>query len=262
MSNKYMAQSEVRFLDLEGKNVVVTGAGKGIGRAIAEGFVLNKCKVYGFCRNTKSQHRARTLEPLTNFDTINLDIRDTQEIQAWIEEFENSGKFIDILINNAAINNFSYLVDVSEDEWDNIFSVNLKSTFFISQLYANHMSLNNGGVIINITSFASKMPSMGYGVYAASKSALLSLTKSMAAEWAIRNIRVNAVSPGVIHTDMTKSAIEENREKLLSQISQRAFGMPQDVANLVLFLASNASSYITGSEIDISGGKFIVQTAR
>jgi len=191
---------------------------------------------------------------------LKLDIQNIDGAESCIRSVEKNNLSLDILVNNAGINFYHDLIKVGIDDWEKLFSVNLKATFFLSQLFAKHMSGRNGGNIINATSFATKLPSTGYGIYAASKAALLSLTKSMAAEWAKYNIRVNAFSPGVILTDMTKPAIDKNREKLLSQISQGKFGNPWDVANSVLFLASDASSYITGAEIDISGGKFIVQS--
>jgi 3-oxoacyl-[acyl-carrier protein] reductase len=250
------------YPDLEGKSVVITGAAKGIGKSIAEAFISNECKVIAMYRSTPPDFDKAIMKQGPEPDLLKLDIQDIESAKEWMGCIDDDHQSIDVLVNNAGINNPHELIEVGTDEWDRLFSVNTRATFFLSQLFAKHMSCRNGGVIINATSFAAKLPSLRYGVYAASKAALLSLTKSMAAEWAEFNIRVNAYSPGVILTDMTSPTIGKNKDMLLSQISQGAFGMPHDVANSVLFLASNASSYITGSEIDISGGKFIVQTAR
>lgn len=250
------------YPDLEGKTAVITGAAKGIGKSIAEAFISNQCKVIAIYRSTPPDFDKAIMKLGPEPDLLKLDIQNLTSAQEWLSRAENDYQSIDILVNNAGVNFPHELLEVGTDDWDRLFSVNTRAAFFLSQLFAKHMSRRNGGVIVNATSFAAKIPSLRYGLYAASKAALLSLTKSMAAEWAEFNVRVNAYSPGVIMTDMTKPAIEKNKDKLLSQISQGEFGMPQDVANSVLFLASNASSYITGSEIDISGGKFIVQAAR
>lgn len=121
------------------------------------------------------------------------------------------------------------------------------------------MAAQGGGVIINASSFAVKLPLPGYSVYAASKAALLSITKSMAAEWAPYDIRVNAYAPGIIETGMTRDAILKNKDKMLKDISLNRFGAPSEIADGVLFLASRSASYITGVEMDISGGKFLNQ---
>lgn len=250
------------YPDLEGKAVLVTGAAKGIGHSIAEAFIANGCKVIAVYRSSPPDFDKNILDLGPAPEFLKLDIQDRKGAEHWLREIENANRSIDILVNNAGINSSCELLEVGENDWDQLFSVNVRATFFLSQLIAKHMSNGDGGTIVNASSFAVKLPSLQYGVYAASKAALASLTKSMAAEWAKFNIRVNAYCPGVILTNMTKPAIEANRDKLLSQISLGEFGQPQDVANLALFLASEASSYITGSEIDISGGKFIVQTAR
>ncbi len=257
-----MNRFNVIYPDLEGKTILVTGAGKGIGKSIAEGFMRNKCKVVALYRNTRPVFEMEILENSLQPEYANFDIQETERIKHWLNNLEKSGRSVDILINNAGVNSPHNLLKITRDEWNPIIDINLKATFYLTQLIANHMKLYNGGVIINATSFATKIPSVGYGVYAASKAALLSLTKSMAAEWAPFNIRVNAISPGVIETEMTLPAITSNKEHLLSAISQRKFGSEDDVAKVVLFLSSCESSYLTGTEIDISGGKYIVQNAQ
>lgn len=249
----------VIYPDLKGKTVIVTGAGKGIGKSIAEGFIANQCKVIALYRSIKPDFKNIISKTCPQPEYLHVDIQEIDRIKTWLNDLEKTGRSVDILINNAGVNSLQSVLDITCDEWDQIFSINLKSTFFLAQLFANHMKLYNGGVIINATSFAAIMPSIGYGVYAASKAALLSLTKSMAAEWAPFNIRVNAFSPGVIETEMTRTAITKNKEHLISTISQRKIGSTNDVAKVVLFLSSNESSYLTGTEIDISGGKYIVQ---
>jgi len=249
----------VIYPDLEGKTVLVTGAGKGIGKSIAEGFMFNQCKVIALYRNTvplfNESILRNSIEPLC----LHANIQNIEKIKSWLKDYELSGKSVDILVNNAAIYENQKLAETSEEAWDNIMNINLKATFFLSQLIANHMRKKHGGIIINAASFAATLASLNFGVYAASKAALISLTKTMAAEFAPHGIRVNAFSPGVIKTDMTKVTIGKNPSLRLKSISLNRFGNVADVSKAVMFLASEQSSYITGSCLDISGGKFIVQ---
>lgn len=250
-------RNPMNYPDLKGKTVFVTGSNRGIGKAIAEEFIKNDCQVIAAYRKDKP-----------NFDLVDgdmgitfleLDINDTEKISNWLLEFEEKGGKVDVLVNNAGILLTNPLLEVTEKEWDMLIDTNLKATFFLSQLFAKHMKENKRGVIINAGSFAAKMPSASAGAYAASKAALLNLTKSMAAEWAQYNIRVNSFSPGVIETELTKPAREKNEEKMLGQISLNRFGKTEEVAKAVSFLASGSASYISGIDLDISGGKLIIQ---
>lgn len=252
----------VIYPDLEGKTVLITGAGKGIGKSIAEGFLANQSKVIALYRSTPPEFDKDILKTCQTPEYLHADIQDIEKMKIWIYELESAGRSVNILINNAGVNFEHKLCEITSEEWDQLFKINLKSTFFLSQAFANHMKKQDGGVILNATSFATKIPSARYGVYAASKAALLSLTKSMAAEWATYKIRVNAFSPGVIETDMTRPAILRNKKQILAAISLGKFGDISDVAKAVLFLSSNESSYITGIELDISGGKYIIQHSK
>lgn len=245
------------YPDLANKTVVVTGANRGIGKSIAEHFIKNKCKVVLICR--KQAPKIDVKSDLTKPIFVKADINDIIKISKWLEDFEKKRQHVDILVNNAGIFMEKALLDVQESDWDLIMNTNIKSTFFLSQLFAKHMIDDGGGVIINAASFAVKIPSTFSGIYSASKAAIVNLTKCMAAEWAPYNIRVNAFSPGVIETQMTKPARNKNRERMLDQISLNRFGKPDEVAKVVLFLASDSASYITGTNLDISGGKLIVQ---
>jgi NAD(P)-dependent dehydrogenase (short-subunit alcohol dehydrogenase family) len=250
----------MEYDDLTGKTVFITGANRGIGKGIADKFIKNKCRIIAVYRKNKPN-----LMPLENDEFkhifIKSDINDIDYISQWLTNFEKENGKIDILINNAGVNIEESLFDTTLEKWDIIMGTNLKATFFLSQLLAKHMKKNKKGVIINATSFAAQIPSAYYGVYAASKSALVSLTKSMAAEWAPYNIRVNSYSPGVVKTQMTQPAIEKNEKKMLETISLKRFGKVEEVADAVLFLSSEASSYITGVNLDVSGGKFIIQNS-
>ena len=248
----------MEYTDLTGKTVFITGANRGIGKSIAGKFIKNKCRIIAIYRKNKPD-----LMPLENNKLkhifIKTDINEIDYISQWLANYEKENGKIDILINNAGVNIEASLLNTTMEEWDIIMNTNLKATFFLSQLLANHMKKHKEGIIITATSFAAQIPSAYYGVYAASKSALVSLTKSMAAEWAPYNIRVNSYSPGVIKTKMTQPAINRNKEKMLGEISLNRFGSVEDVANAVLFLSSDVSSYITGIDLHISGGKLIIQ---
>jgi 3-oxoacyl-[acyl-carrier protein] reductase len=248
-----MNNSDSEFKD---KYVVITGAGKGIGKYIAQAFINQGAKTILISRNEISwldQFKKN------QYIAIHRDIQDISYFRSWLKSFEEKGNRIDILINNAGINDSQKLLNISEEEWDSLININGKATFFLTQIIAQHMKKNNFGNIIFASSFATNLPSFSYGIYAASKAMLLSLSKSFAAELAPNNIRVNSFSPGVIETSMTKKARESKKEKMLNEISLRRFGKASEVANVVLFLASKQSSYVNGADIDISGGKLIIQ---
>jgi 3-oxoacyl-[acyl-carrier protein] reductase len=248
-------ETDALYPDLENKTVVVTGAGEGIGEAIAKSFIKQQAKVILVSRNNIKWINKGFNDCLF----IKSDIRDISNLEYWLNEYEASGNTIDILVNNAGVISQQALLDATEEQWDDIIGVNSKATFFLTKIFARHMVKNRCGNIIFSSSFSTKLPSYSYGLYAASKSLILSITKSYAAELAPYNIRVNSYSPGVVKTKMTKSAIDNNKNNMLHDISLNRFGGAHEVAKGVLFLASNSSSYITGIDLDISGGKLIIQ---
>lgn len=245
------------YPDLRGKTVFITGSNRGIGSGLTDAFIENGCRVILLYR---SEPPALSTIDGNGHEAILLqgDITDIEAISKWLNEF---GEKIDVLVNNAGVNLYKPLIDIDEADWDRIIDTNLKATFFMSQLFAKHMRKHSGGTIINAHSFAVKLPSATTGIYAASKAGLAMLTRIMAAEWAPHGIRVNAYSPGVVETEMTAPAIAKNPEKMLEAISLNRFGTTQDVANAVLFLSSDASSYITGVDLEITGGKFLLQNS-
>ncbi len=232
--------------DFTGKTIVITGASKGIGLACARQFLDAGAFVVNI---------SRTPGPLSSerYLYVQADVRDVAAITSWLDSFE---KLIDVWINNAGVYPQSNLLDVSEADWDAVFSVNLKSMFFLSTAVASRMR-SSGGVILQAASFAAQMPSSSSGVYAASKAAVVSLTKSMAAEWGPFGIRVNSYSPGVIHTPMTEDVIAA--KDVTSPLALSRVGDASEVASVILFLCSDGASYITGSDVAINGGKFLIQ---
>ncbi len=249
--------SEALFLDLKDKTVVVTGAGKGIGKATAIEFLKQGAKLILISKSD--------INWLDDFDKdkyifLKKDINDIGYFEAWLKEYSKKDN-IDVFVSNAGIIHQKKLLDESVESWDEIMNTNAKSTFFLAQLFAKHMKENKNGSIIFASSFATKLPSFSYGLYAASKSVVLSLVKSLAAELAPYNVRVNSYCPGVIQTQMTKPAIDKNKNQMLKDISLNRFGDAKEVSHVILFLASSSSSYITGADLDVSGGKFIIQNA-
>ena len=244
------------YKDLENKTVIVTGASRGIGASIAKGFLSQGAKVVVISRTE--------IPWLSDFDNkkiivLNEDIQNLDFFSGWLGAFTEEGGSIDILVNNAGIILNKKLVEMEISDWDSIFNINTKYTFFFTQLILQHMLSRKSGNIIFSSSFAANIPSYKYGAYAASKASISSITKSLAGELGNKNIRVNSVSAGVILSSMTNEEVRNRKLKMLQDISLNRFGEAQEVANGVLFLASEASSYIHGANLDISGGKFVIQ---
>lgn len=244
------------YKDLKNKTVLITGCRGGIGSALVESFKSAGSDLILLSRNfdgfdIKDKNKVLCLK---------FDIRDKEGIEKWLLEYENKGGSVDVIVNNAGVIDNLPLLEVEDRGWDKIMDVNLKSTFFLSKIFAKHM-IRKGikGSIVNASSFASKMPSVNCGVYAISKSGVSMMTKIMASELAPYGIRVNAYSPGVVETNMTKEAIKKNGDKMKSDIAMGRFGKPEEIAEAVLFLVSDKSSYITGVDLEITGGKFITQ---
>ena len=248
-------------LGLQDKVVVITGGATGIGKAAAASFLREGCKV-AIC--SRSPEKLRNLEK--EFEALGYsvltapaDVSKAAEIMAFAQKVVDGYGKIDVWINNAAIYPQKMLMETSEHEWDEIMSNNLKSVFLGCKAVFPYMKHQGGGVILNASSFAALIPSVGSGVYAAAKAAINSLTRTLAAEMAPYKIRVNAYIPGLTSTDITKPVIEKNRQHFQSQIALNRIGEPEDIAESIVFLASDAARYMTGAFIEVSGGKFCVQ---
>jgi len=236
--------------EFKDKTILITGSSRGIGAAITKYFLAAGANVHGISQSQKSKKK--------NYTHWKIDLSDFKSLENWFVKFFKE-KSIDILINNAGIYPQQKLLHVTEEKWNETFTINVKSLFFLSQMVANNMKDRNGGVIINAASYPGLHPSIGSGVYAASKTAIISLTKSMAAEWAPYNIRVNSYSPGFILTDMTAAIYKKYGKKMLKDIALKRYGKPEEIAEIIGFFCSKKASYITGENIKITGGKFLVQ---
>ena len=243
------------FPDLRDKRIVVTGASRGIGMALAQAFLDAGCRVTAVSRGPLDWSAASP----DRLETLRCDVLEPRPLTDWLAAATRRGERVDVLVNNAGQIGKGSLIDCTPANFDQMFALNTRATFFLSQAFARHMKEQGGGVIMNAGSFAAEIASVSYGVYAASKAAVVALTRSMAAEWAPFGIRVNAFSPGVIPTKMTEPALKQNERKMIESISLGRFGTAKEVAAVALFLASSASSYLTGVNIDVSGGKLIVQ---
>ncbi|MGB9767093.1 MAG: 3-oxoacyl-[acyl-carrier-protein] reductase [Sulfurihydrogenibium sp.] len=246
------------MIDFKGKTALITGSTRGIGKAIAVAFAKNGADVIITGRDRASaESLAKNIENEFGVKAfgINLDLSsDIEESFKEITQWSN-GK-IDILVNNAGITKDTLFIRMKQEDWDSVINTNLTGTFRITQAVVKLMIKQRFGRIINISSIIGFTGNVGQANYAATKAGLIGFTKSLAKELASRNITVNAVAPGFIETDMTAQLPADIVENYLKQIPLGRFGKPEDVANVVLFLASDMASYITGETIHVNGGMF------
>jgi len=240
--------------DLSGKIALVTGASRGIGAAIADTLAQAGATVIGTA--TSESGAAAISERLAQWGGQGRALNSAQEgsIESLIAEIEKEFGKVDILVNNAGITRDNLLMRMKEEEWDEIMQVNLKSVFRASKAVLRGMMKQRSGRVINITSVVGAMGNAGQANYAAAKAGLIGFSKSMAREVGSRGITVNCVAPGFIDTDMTRSLPEESRKTFEAQTSLGRFGEPQDIADAVLFLASDQAKYITGQTLHVNGG--------
>lgn len=247
-------------LGMQGKVVVITGGGTGIGKAAAAAFLREGCKA-ALCGRRESVLAAAAAELDPTGGTVwtqAVDVTDYDAMQAFADAVIARFGRIDIWINNAGINFGKDWIDSTPDDFRRMLDTNLVAVFSGCKIAQRYMR-EQGGVILNAGSFTSLDPTAGRGAYSASKAAVLSLTRTFAAELAPWNIRVVAFVPGMIRTEMTTDMIAATGEQLLADIPARRFGTPEDLAGMLVFLASDAASYVNGTHVNISGGKRCVQ---
>ena len=242
---------------LDGKVALVTGGSRGIGRAIAVALALEGAKVaINFAGNEKAAEETKALVEQAGSEAILLkaDVSDKDADAALIDTVIKTYGKIDILVNNAGITRDSLMLRMKEDDFDAVIDTNLRSVFYLTKAAAKSMMKKRTGRIINMSSVVGLTGNAGQVNYAAAKAGVLGITKSAAKELASRGITVNAVAPGFIETDMTDVLSDTVKESLLHEIPLKRMGEPKDVANAVLFLASDQSAYITGQVIHVDGG--------
>ena len=250
----------VKCCNLTDKVAIVTGASRGIGEAIAKQFSSCGAKIILIARN--SDQLVAVKETIISnggiAESMSGDVSNLNSISEIVTNTIDKWGQIDILVNNAGIARDNIIMRMKEDEWDSVMNINLKGCFNGIKSVARPMIKNKAGRIINITSVIGQIGNAGQSNYAASKAGIMGLTKSMAKELGSRNITVNAVAPGYITTDMTNELNDEVKEQLKSSIPLGRLGTPDDVANLVCFLASDEAGYITGQTFNVDGGMVMI----
>jgi 3-oxoacyl-[acyl-carrier protein] reductase len=241
---------------LPGQIAVVTGAGRGIGRAIALKFAAEGADVV--CVSRTAENSERVAEEIRALGrkawAYAVDISDGAAVNTAVESILAASGRVDILVNNAGVTRDGLLVRMSEADWDTVLDTNLKGAFLFTKALTRAFMKQRSGRVINIASIVGLIGNAGQCNYASSKAALIGFTKSAARELASRGVLVNAVAPGFVDTDMTSGLKEELKADLLKSIPLGSFGQPEDIAQAALFLASPASRYITGQVLTVDGG--------
>ena len=244
-------------MDFTGKVVMVTGGSRGIGRACAVAFAkAGATVVLSYAGNEAAAEEAVRLAG-PNAKAVKFDVRDTAACTKAIEDVVAEHGRLDVLVNNAGVAVDGLSMRVRDEDWDLQLDTNLKGAFALARAAARPMMKQRSGAIVNLVSVVGEMGNAGQVAYAASKAGLVGLTKALARELASRHIRVNAVSPGLIETDMTSKVPAEMRKRLLDSIPLARLGTADEVAQSVLFLASDAASYTTGEVLKVNGGMYM-----
>ncbi len=242
--------------DLKNKNIIVTGATGGIGNSIIKKFHENGANI--LASGTKIEKLEKIKNDFDNIKILKFDISEVEKIESFIEDASKIlGGKLDCIINNAGITHDNLAIRMNLEEWKKVIDINLTSTFLMCKFAIKKMLKNKKGKIINITSVVGHTGNLGQTNYTASKAGIVAMSKSLALEYAKKNINVNCISPGFIKTAMTDKIDEKFKDIIISKIPSARLGEPEDIANAVLFLASNQSDYINGETLHVNGGMYM-----
>ena len=243
------------MIDFKDKKVLITGATGGIGYALVKRFVSLNASV--LATGTKNEKLDSLKKEFPNINILKFDISDHSKIEEFIENVSSQLSGLDVLINNAGLNMDNLSLRMKDEEWKKVIDVNLGSTFFLCKHAIKKMLRNKYGKIVNITSVVGHTGNVGQANYSAAKAGIIGMSKSLAIEYAKKNITINCVSPGFIQSKMTDNIVESIKAVLTSRIPMAKLGTGEDVSNTVAFLSSDASSYITGETIHVNGGMYM-----
>mgnify|MGYP000444472746 CR=1 FL=1 len=243
------------MINFKDKKILITGATGGIGKALVKKFVSLEGNV--LATGTKTEKLNALKEEFPNINILKFDISDHTKIEEFIENTSSQLAGLDVLVNNAGINMDNLSLRMKDEEWKKVIDVNLGATFFLCKYAIKKMLKNKYGRIVNITSIVAHTGNLGQANYAASKAAIIGMSKSLAIEYAKKNITINCVSPGFIQSNMTDKIVESIKAVLTSRIPMSKLGTGEDVSNTVAFLSSDAASYITGQTLHVNGGMYM-----
>ncbi len=242
--------------DLKGKKIIVTGASGGIGNSIIE--KLNLAGANILASGTKIEKLEELKEKNKNIKILKFDISQSDKIEEFVEKAtQELGGNLDCIVNNAGITHDNLAIRMNLEEWQKVIDINLTSTFLMSKFAIKKMLKNKSGKIVNITSVVGHTGNLGQANYTASKAGIIAMSKSLSIEYAKKNININCISPGFIKTAMTDKLNDKFKEVIISKIPSARLGEPDDIANAVLFLCSNQSSYINGETLHVNGGMYM-----
>ena len=242
--------------DLKNKNIIVTGASGGIGNSIIKKLYESDANI--LASGTRIEKLDELKKNFENIKILKFDISQSDKVEGFIENATNElGGSLDGIINNAGITQDNLAIRMSLEEWQKVININLTSTFLMSKFAIKKMLKNKSGKIVNITSVVGHTGNVGQANYTASKAGIIAMSKSLAIEYAKKNINVNCISPGFIKTAMTDKIDDKFKDVIIAKIPSARLGDPDDIANAVLFLSSNQSSYINGETIHVNGGMYM-----